>query len=294
MFRTDLPLGGDSASRFVPWLVAIMVFLGTLAVSGVNVFDSILAGWSRSVTGTVTIQIPPLPAQEDAAANQDRAERAIRALEGVDAVASARLLSGEELDRLLEPWLGTASASAELPLPALIDVTLSNQSQDAIAAIATAVEPIVPDAIVDDHRRWFDRLVGLTEAFRLLALGISAVIIAALALTVIYATRASLAEFRTVIDVLHFVGARDSYIATQFAKRTLETSAKGAIGGFVFGLAAVLMISWLAGSVESGFLPDVTLGIRFWLSVPAVAIVAALLAMATAFVTVLRTLRTML
>ncbi len=294
MFRTDLPLGGDSASRFVPWLMAIMVFLGTLAVSGVNVFDSILAGWSRSVTGTVTVQIPPLPAQDDVSANLDRAERAVRALEDVGAVESVRLLSGEELDRLLEPWLGTATPSADLPLPALIDVTLADRSEDAVAAIAAAVTEIVPDAVIDDHRRWFDRLVGLTEAFRLLAIGITTVIVAALALTVIYATRASLAEFRDVIDVLHFVGARDRYIAGQFAKRTLETAAKGAAGGFVLGLVAVLIVSWLAGSVESGFLPDVSLGLRFWLSVPAVAVIAALLAMTTAYITVLNTLRAML
>jgi cell division transport system permease protein len=294
MFRTDLPLGGDSASRFVPWLVAIMVFLGTLAVSGVNVFDSILAGWSRSVTGTVTVQIPPLPAQDDDAANRERAERAVRALQDIEAVESARLLTGEELDRLLEPWLGTATPSAELPLPALIDVTLADRSQEAIDSLSAAVVPVVPDAIIDDHRRWFDRLVGLTEAFRVLALGITAVIIAALALTVIYATRASLAEFRDVIDVLHFVGARDTYIAAQFGKRTLESSTKGAAGGFIIGLIAVLVVSWLAASVESGFLPDVALGLWFWISVPAVAIMAALLAMVTAFLTVMSTLRTML
>ena len=56
--RSELPLGGDSATAYIPWLVAIMVFLGTLAVSGVNTFDSILQGWSRSVTGTLTVQIP--------------------------------------------------------------------------------------------------------------------------------------------------------------------------------------------------------------------------------------------
>jgi cell division transport system permease protein len=293
MFRTDLPLGG-SASRFIPWLMAIMVFLAILAISGINVFDSILAGWSRSVTGTVTVQVPPLPASGNTSADRERAERALRALDGLAAVDTARLLEQEELDRLLEPWLGDAAGAADLPLPALIDITLADRSQDAVSEITTAVHTVVPDAIIDDHRRWFDRLIGLTEGFRVLAIGIATVIVAALALTVVYATRASLAEFRTTIDVLHLIGAQDGYIAGQFAKRTFDAALRGAAGGLLLGLAALAAIGWLAGNVESGFLPDVTLGISFWMSVPFVALAAALLAMMTAFFTVLATLRSML
>ena len=291
--RTDLPLGGDSASRFIPWLVAIMVFLGILAVSGVSVFDTILSGWSRAVTGTVTVQIPALPADSEKEANQARTDRAVAALTALPSVESARVLESSEIDALLAPWLGEGAAAGDLPLPDLIDVTLTDDAATTLDLIRTSVTTVVPDAIVDDHRRWFEHLIDLTEGFRLLTIGVALVVTVALALTIVYATRASLAEFKEVISVLHLIGARDIYVASQFAKRTLSAALKGSAGGFVAGTIALVAIGWLAQNVESGFLPDIDLSLGFWISIPLVSLFAATLAMVTAFITVLGTLRSM-
>ena len=191
--RTDLPLGGDSASRFIPWLVAIMVFLGILAVSGVSVFDTILSGWSRAVTGTVTVQIPALPADSEKDANQARTDRAVTALEDLPSVKTVRVLEHAEIDALLAPWLGEGAAAGDLPLPDLIDVTLTDDAATTLDLIRTSVTTVVPDAIIDDHRRWFEHLIDLTEGFRLLTIGVALVVTTSLALTIVYATRASLA-----------------------------------------------------------------------------------------------------
>lgn len=291
--RTDLPLGGDSASKFIPWLVAIMVFLGILSVSGVAVFDTILSGWSRAVTGTLTVQIPALPADTENEANQARTERAVIALTNLPYVESARVLEDAEIDALLAPWLGDAAAAEDLPLPDLIDVSLSDDSAEILSELRTSVITVVPDAIIDDHRRWFEHLIDLTEGFRLLTIGIAVVVTTALALTIVYATRASLAEFREVISVLHLIGARDMYVAAQFAKRTLSAALKGSAGGFIAGTFTLVAIGLLARNVESGFLPDIDLSFGFWVSIPLVSLFASLLATVTAYVTVLRTLRSM-
>jgi cell division transport system permease protein len=291
--RTDLPLGGDSASRFIPWLVAIMIFLGTLAVSGVSVFDTILSGWSRAVTGTVTVQIPALPADSEQEANQARTDRAVIALTDLPSVEGVRVLAHSEIDALLAPWLGEAAAASDLPLPDLIDVTLGDGSTTSIEELRSAVTTVVPDAIIDDHRRWFEHLIDLTEGFRLLAIGVALVVTTALALTIVYATRASLAEFREVISVLHLIGARDVYVATQFAKRTLIAALKGSAGGLIAGALALFAIGLLARNVESGFLPDIELTLGFWVLPLLVSLFATTLAMVTAFTTVLSTLRSM-
>lgn len=291
--RTDLPLGGDSASRFIPWLVAIMIFLGTLAVSGVSVFDTILSGWSRAVTGTVTVQIPALPADSEQEANQARTDRAVIALTDLPSVEGVRVLAHSEIDALLAPWLGEAAAASDLPLPDLIDVTLGDGSTASIEELRSAVTTVVPDAIIDDHRRWFEHLIDLTEGFRLLAIGVALVVTTALALTIVYATRASLAEFREVISVLHLIGARDVYVATQFAKRTLIAALKGSAGGLIAGALALFAIGLLARNVESGFLPDIELTLGFWVLPLLVSLFATTLAMVTAFTTVLSTLRSM-
>lgn len=292
--RTDLPLDGDSASQFIPWLMAIMVYLGILSMSGVAVFDAILSGWSRAVTGTVTVQIPSLGPTAELEDEEARTSRAVRTLEALPNVDTLRVLTNSEIDALIAPWLGEDVTSAELPLPALIDIVMTDDSTNAVDELREAVTAVVPDAIVDDHRKWFEHLIDLTEGFRVLAIGASLVVTAALGLTIVFATRASLAEFREVISVLHFIGARDNYIASQFAKRTLNSALRGSVAGLLAGGISILSIGWLARNVESGFLPDVELGIYFWLAIPMVALVAALLAMTTAFVTVLRTLRTMI
>lgn len=291
--RTDLPLGGDSASRFIPWLMAIMVFLSILSVSGVAVFDTILSGWSRAVTGTLTVQIPALSAINENSANQARTDRAVSALRSLPSVRSVQVLESTEIEALLAPWLGDAAAIGDLPIPVLIDVSLSDESTVIIEELRAAVTTVVPDAIIDDHRRWFEHLIDLTEGFRLLTIGIALIVTTALALTVVYATRASMAEFREVISVLHLIGARDIYIATQFAKRTLSSALKGSAGGLLGGAFALITISLLASNVESGFLPDIDLGFGFWISLPLVSLVAAGLAMITAYITVLSTLRSM-
>ena len=292
--RSDLPTNGDSASSYIPWLVSVMVFLGILAFSGVSVFDTILSGWSRSVSGTLTIQVPALQVDQDAGANAKRADRLISSLETMSAVESVRALSATEVDALLAPWLGDDAGTSNLPLPILIDVSLADDAPQDIDAIYDKVITLVPDAVIDDHRRWFEHLIDLTEGFRLLAVCITAIVTLALALTVVYATRASLAEFKDVIAVFHFIGARDMYVATQFAKRMLLAAGKGSLLGLFLGTLAILSISWLAQSVESGFLPDITFSWAFWLSVPLVALAAMILAMITAYVTVLGVLRNMI
>ena len=53
-------------------------------------------------------------------------EKAIRLIEETPGVLRARALSDDELAALIEPWLGNTDLIADLPLPHLIDVTVSD------------------------------------------------------------------------------------------------------------------------------------------------------------------------
>jgi len=246
------------------------------------------------VTGTLTVQIPSAAAEASRSEATAQIERVVRALNATQIVDSVTVLSKSELNNLLAPWLGDDIGDSDIPLPTLIDVTLTDEAPQILEELRSAIAGVVPNAVVDDHRRWFGHLIELTEGFRLLALCVACVVAIALALTVVYATRASLAEFKDIIAVFHFIGAQDMYVATQFAKRTFLAAFKGSIGGFASGTVTLLLIGWLAQNVESGFLPDVSLGLSFWLTLPFIGILAALLAMVTAYITVLGTLRTMM
>ena len=118
--RSDLPLDRDAISRFLPWLIAFMVFLAVLALAGSLVLGSMAARWDRGMSGTLTVQIAPSPPGADRGA--DRTARALKVLRATPGVARAEPIDEGRMLALLEPWLGSGVGAVALPLPRLIDV----------------------------------------------------------------------------------------------------------------------------------------------------------------------------
>jgi len=286
--RSDLPIRRDTASRFVLWLVMVLVFMAALAVTVNSYIGVLLTDWDRSVSGTLTVQIP-VAATGDKALNAAVA-KVVDVLKRHPAVERAEALPRAKVMELLKPWLGEGDAVADLPLPALIDVEMRTQDADAIAAVTASVKTAAPDAVIDDHRVWLNRVMGLAQGFSVVALTIMVLVTGSLGLTVIFATRASLAEFAQVIEVLHVVGAKDAYIAGQFARRALVQGVLGGAAGLVLYAPALAAVGYLASRVDDEILPTATLPPSHWLILLALPVFAGLIAMLTAHVTVRRVL----
>lgn len=291
-FRSDLPLRKAAAGHFMQWLVMVLVFMAAIAATVHSYTNSLLTHWNQSVVGTLTVQIAP--GQGPSGAMADPVQVALSALKHHPAVAEANLIPRAKVLELLEPWLGNGPGVSDLPLPTLIDVQLRDNTPAAVDAITFAVTSAVPNVAVDDHRVWLSRLTGLAAGVGLVALVLMGMIAAALALTVIFATRASLAEFVQVIEVLHLVGAKDDYIAGQFAHRAMMQGLIGGAFGLLLYAPTMGIIAWLGARVQHGMLPEVTLPLIHWVTLAALPIVAGLLAMTTAHMTVRRNLRTMM
>tara|TARA_R110000868_G_scaffold166544_3_gene400559 strand:- start:450 stop:1331 length:882 start_codon:yes stop_codon:yes gene_type:complete len=285
--RSDLPLRGDSSSRFVFWLVAILVFMAALAVTANSYVEALLTGWNQSVTGTLTIQIPT---DDSATNNADDVENLLNILNAQESAVSATVVPAEKMSELLEPWLGDSTLITDLPLPLLIDVQLTANTPDAVQTIVDLTKKTAPHAIIEDHRVWLNRIVGLAEGFSAIALSVMALVTGALGLIVVFATRASLTEYTQTIDVLHIVGAKDGYVAGQFARRALVQGVFGGIAGLALYGPALAAIAWLSSRVQEGLLPDVSLPIKHWLIILALPVIAGILAMVTANMTVRRIL----
>lgn len=286
--RSDLPIRRDTASRFVLWLVMVLVFMAALAVTVNSYIGVLLTDWDRSVSGTLTVQIP-VAATGDKALNA-AVTKVTDVLKRHPAVERAEALPRAKVMELLKPWLGEGDAVADLPLPALIDVEMRTQDADAIAAVTASVKTAAPDAVIDDHRVWLNRVMGLAQGFSVVALTIMVLVTGSLGLTVIFATRASLAEFAQVIEVLHVVGAKDAYIAGQFARRALVQGVLGGAAGLVLYAPALAAVGYLASRVDDEILPTATLPPSHWLILLALPVFAGLIAMLTAHVTVRRVL----
>ena len=278
MARSDLPFRKDNAGRFVQWLVMVLVFLSAIAAT-VNAYtDALLTHWSRSVVGTMTVQVPPAAEGRSSSDAARDAEKVLAALKLHPAVASAKAIPREKIVTLLEPWLGSGAAITDLPLPALIDVQLRPDSTNSAASVADLVVKAVPAALVDDHRVWLSRMTDLAGGIGKIALGLVGLIAASLAFTVIFATRASLTEFMQTIEVLHLVGARDDYIAGQFARRALTEGIVGGVLGLVLFAPTLAAVVWLAKQVQAGVLPQVELPPLHWFVLALLPFLAGLLA----------------
>jgi cell division transport system permease protein len=199
------------------------------------------AEWQSQVSREVTIQVRPTNAREIDAA----AARAAEIARSVAGIASVMVFSREESARLLEPWLGSDLSLEALPVPRMLVVTLAAGEQPDLEKLRRTLKEQVPGSSLDDHRGWVERMRSMTRMVVIIGLGVLALVLSATILLVAFATRGAMATNRAIVEVLHFVGAKNRYIAGQFQRHFLILGLKGAgIGGAaalaVFGLATLL------------------------------------------------------
>ena len=247
--RRDMPLvPADSiASRALVTVIAIMTFLASLTAGAAILVSDVSRDWRSEVAREVTIQIKPAQGRD----LDQEARRAEAVARGIAGVADVKPYSRADSERLLEPWLGTGLDLGELPVPRLIVVKLSPDVTVDMAAFRAELTRTVPAAILDDHRLWLERLATMARTMVGLAIVIFLLVLIAMALAVAFATRGAMAGCREIVNVLHFVGAADSYIAAQFQRHFLWLGLRGGmIGGcaalVAFLLAGVLSDLWVA------------------------------------------------
>lgn len=285
--RPTVPLDADSSARFLPWLVAFMVFLACLALASVFVVERAAERWDRGLKGQLTVQIP---APEDAAERDRRLQAVTAVLQATPGVRGFSVLTPAEVARLVEPWLGGAAGLEGLPLPDLIAVTLDPAQPPDLGTLQQALEAAAPGTRADDHQRWLANLLGLAASVQLGALIVVGLVGFAAVVTVVFVTRTGLEIHRQVIELLHLMGAQDRYIAREFQGHALKLGLRGGLFGFLLAAAALYGLSWLAQQAELSLLPRLELAPLDWALLALLPLAAALIAMWTARVTVLRTL----
>ena len=289
--RSDLLLDKDALSRFLPWLIAFMVFLAILAMAGMLVLNATASRWDQGIRGTLTIQVMPT---EDPAKDDERLQVVLSVLAQMPEIDRYEMLTDDRLLNLLEPWLGPAAGLRALPLPRLVDVELKTGADLNAEVLSRQLAARVPGTSVDDHRIWLKRLVRLIQTVEGLATLVLAFIALATVGTVVFTTRTGLDIHREAMEVLHLIGAQDSYIAGQFASHAFALGLKGGVFGLLLAVPTLLGIGYLAQQMDSSLLPDITLGPVHWSVLAGLPLVVSLIAMVTARITVMKTLSRML
>lgn len=239
--RRDQPLVPvDSvAGRALVVVIAILTFLAALSAGAALLAARASEQWRGAVANEMTIQVRPDPRRN---IEQDIA-RAVELARAVPSVAEARPMPRAESDKLLEPWLGAGLDLVELPVPRLIVLRLSSAAANDLVAFSQALRREVPSATLDDHRLWVRRLSTMANTIILAGVAVVLLVLVAAGLAVAFATRGAMAGSRDSVEVLHFVGATDEFIAREFQTRFVALGLRGGAAG---GLAAILAIALLS------------------------------------------------
>lgn len=290
--RRDVPLDKDASARFLPWLIGFMVFLAALALAAAIAVANVTERWESGLSGRLTVQVPPPGADVSSAERAAHIDAVLAALRETRGVRSAEQLSEAEVAGLLEPWLGEAASSEELPLPSLIAVTVDRDNPPSMEVLRTALTAAAPGTQVDDHQRTLGRLIEVARTLQILAILVVALVGMAAVVTVVFVTRTGLAIHRNVIELLHLIGAHDGYVARQFQRHALRLGLAGGVIGLLLALATLFALSQTLGSngEVGAFVPEFRLVGLQWAWLAAIPVATALVAMVTARLTVLRTL----
>lgn len=264
-------------------VVAIMAFLGALTTGAVLLVAGSASEWQSGVAREVTIQVRPVSGR-DIEADVKKAADLARAAPGVMEV---RPYTRAESARLLEPWLGTGLALDDLPVPRVIVVRLQSGQQSDFKDLRAALTRDVANASLDDHRGWITRMRAMAGTAIAIGIAILVIVLAATVLTVTFATRGAMAANRPTIEVLHFIGATDRYIAREFQRHFLTLGLKGGIIGggaavLIFLLASVLgdrLVGTASGDEMSALFGSFSIG---WTGYTVMALQIALIAAITA------------
>ncbi len=228
-------------------VIAILTFLAALCAGGAELVAASSAQWRSEIAREVTIQIRPNPKR---AIDEDIA-RAVTLARQTPGVEQAQAFTKEESERLLEPWLGSGLDFKDLPVPRLIVIKLKEDARPDFGPLRQSLQKDVPGATLDDHALWVSRLSTMANTIIGTGIFLVTLVLVAAGLAVIFATRGAMAGNKEVVEVLHFVGANDDFIAREFQRRFFKLGLRGsAVGaGAALALTTVLGLvtrSWRA------------------------------------------------
>lgn len=234
------------AGRTLLLMITIMSFLSAVTLGGVVLVQKSAIAWSADVGRELTIQIRPVEGE----VMESNLRTAVSLAQTTPGVASARALTLEESQKLLEPWLGAGLDLTAIEVPRLVVVQLADPADADIEGLTRNLAAI-KGASLDTHAAWRQQLNTMSGTIVLSGLMVLALIGVATVLAIIFATRGAMASNREIVDVLHYIGASNRFIAGEFQGRFLSIGLQGGLLGSAATLLFFFVISTAAGNVLS-------------------------------------------
>ena len=283
MKSTPLLPHEDARETALFFVVCALCFLAALSALSARAAYSAAESWTSEVTGQITIRVEGGTPELDAA---------YKVTSNFPGIASARILTQDDAETLLSPWLGANGVPEGLPLPRLIAAESVAGAQEIGPALSARLKDAGLVVTVDDHVKWAEDVQIATRSARFVALGAVALLTATAVAVIAFATHAALLARKEIVDVLHLCGARDGFIAGLFERRFLGLGVQaGALGsGLAFCAAAFMLYAARQSPSHIWLLPQLSLSMVDGLILGLTPVIAGLVSMMAARLTVMRSL----
>jgi cell division transport system permease protein len=196
------------------------------------------SAWLRDIASEVTVQVE--------VKNRTDVEKFVgdvtRFLSQRPGIVSVRALTVADSAQLLEPWLGQTDALNALPIPRIVAVEVDRANPPDLDQLRAALNREFKDVTLDDHRRWQAQIRTITRSFALGGLAILLLVGAATTAVIVSATKSAMASNRDIVEVLHFVGATDRFIAREFERHFLRLGVRAGIVGAIWAMFVFLIM----------------------------------------------------
>ena len=246
--RTPIVPAGSVTGRSLTLVISIMCFLACLTAGAVYMMNQSASAWLKDIAGEVTVQIEP---QERGDINKTVLDVAIF-LGRQPGIVAVRPMSTADSAALLEPWLGQSDALKALPVPRLIAIGLDRKTPPDLAELRRELTKQYPGVVLDDHRHWQQQIRAVTRSFALGGLAILMLVGAATTAIIVSATRSALASNREIVEVLHFVGATDRFIAREFEGHFLRLGIRAGLVGALCAMAVFMIMPTIMEMLGGG------------------------------------------
>ena len=276
----------------MPWVIAIMIALTSIATAGGLALANMAQTAEADIANGATVQIVEAsPEKRDA-----QADKALALLVQIQGIASADRVPDDQLEDLIEPWLGELQSGGEaIPIPALIDVRFSGPaSPDQINRLQSQLARVAPAAKIDAQSSWLAPVFEAVRSLQWLAAGLVVLLALASVAAVWLAARSALGNNRDTIEIIHLLGGTDSQIAQVFQRSIAIDAIFGGLVGLALGVFAIVFMASRFTALDSGMVNAGGLGLIDWAIIGLLPIIGAGLAMLTARFTVLKAVRQML
>ncbi len=248
--RLDIPFARDDANRYLPYFIALMIFLAAFFLAGGITVGELLEDKKQDFSEWLTVQVPA-----------DLKDKKLKSLEHLltetDGISETRLLETSNVAEMIAPWFGNDTDLIEtLNVPKVMEVKLENRSNFDVKALTKKVKKKFPNVQIDTHERWLEHYLNFIRILELGAYLLALLVVVATTVIIIFTSKTALKLHIKAIQLLHSVGAEDDYIARQFQFNAFLLGMRGGLVGVAIAATLFFIVGLSINEVNTSLLPN--------------------------------------